>query len=104
MQNNVIRIFAKLRLRMEKLVELRRSRLWRNITEKKTQLPTREGRKTKVKKKMMTTLSSNVNRHFGEAQSDMVLLESVVFISTLVLKSPSRCNIEFCVQLEKMFV
>ena len=100
----MIRIFAKLRLKIEKLVELRRSRLWRNITEKKTQLPTREGRKTKVKKIMMTTLSSNVNRHFGEAQSDMVLLESVVFILPLVPKSPSRCNIKFCEKVEKTFV
>lgn len=64
MQKIVTRMFAKLRLRKEKFVELRRSRLLRMIARNRMQFPTKDARKTTLKKIIMATLSPNVNTHF----------------------------------------
>lgn len=104
MQNKVMRMFAKLRLNIEKLVELLRSRLWRNIAENKTQFPTRDTKKIIVKKKIMITLSPNVNWHFTKKQLGTVSLESVPFILPIVTKSPSHHYIWILVQIEKVLV
>lgn len=68
MQKIVIRMFAKLRLRNEKFVELRRSRLLRIIATNKMQFPTKEAMKITLKKITMATLSPVVNRHFALKQ------------------------------------
>lgn len=73
MQKIVIRMFAKLRLRKEKFVELRRSLLLRIIATNKMQFPTIEAMKITPKKITIATLSPIVNRHFA-------LKQPVVFV------------------------
>jgi len=78
MQNTVIRIFAKLRLRIEKFVELRRSRALRIIARNKMQFPTIDARKIAEKKIIMATLSLTVNWHLILRQEGLLALVMLV--------------------------
>lgn len=86
MQNAVIRMFARLRLRTEKLVELRRIPLWRIIAKDRMLFPMKEATKIRKKKKIMATLLPTENWHFTEPQTGMVEFEAfrcVAFIMRL---------------------
>jgi len=78
MQNIVIRIFAKLRLRIEKFVELRRSRALRIIARNKMLFPTIDARKIAEKKIIKATLSLTVNWHLILRQEGLLALVMLV--------------------------
>ena len=66
----------------------------------KEQLPTRDGRKIKVKSKMMITLTSYGNWHFTDRQSIApVVLEKVLFILPWATKSICSYNSKIRVYL-----
>lgn len=78
MQNIAMRILARLRLRIEKFVELRRSRPLRIIARNKMQFPTKDARKIAVKKTIMATLSPTVNLHLTLKQERLLALVMLV--------------------------
>ena len=86
MQNIVMKIFARLRLRIEKFVELRRSRALRIIARNKTQFPTKDARKSAEKNTIMAILSPTVNGHFILKQEGLLALVMLVLFICRRLK------------------
>ena len=86
MQKIVMKILARLRLSIEKFVELRRSRALRIIARNKMQFPAKDARKIAEKNRIMAILSPTVNWHFILKQEELLALVMLVLFICRRLK------------------